>query len=141
MNTSCQIHIDLANHFETPYVKIKYIREKRLVKNTFKGFYSEENSQFALVKLLQIARNNQCCRLLFDMRKWRTTSDDTLQWFGCVWLPLAYRAGIKINAFVIGENQNKETIVTRTTTAPLSNRFDVAYFQNVDDAENWLLKK
>ena len=104
---------------------------------TWRGFIDPEEALRGADNYLKQLANIHCPYLLNDNTTLRGPWFDSLDWLMRIWAPQAARMGLRYVAHVVQADTKHDTI-TAAPLNPATCLFELQFFDNVPEAEEWL---
>ena len=104
---------------------------------TWRGFIDSEEALRGADNYLQQLAGIHCPYLLNDNTDLRGPWFDSLDWLMRIWAPRAAHMGLRYVAHVVQADTKHDTI-TNTPLTPATCLFELQFFDNVPEAEEWL---
>jgi hypothetical protein len=131
--------IDEILHFETEYVRIEYLLEKKYILVTWKKFADDDEQIAFREKLLEMIKNNKSASYLTDNRKLSGTTEKVQKWIRDRWFPAAYDAGLRNIATIETSDKYAKYAINTILEGEIFKRLNTRQFKTFDDAEKWLM--
>ncbi len=109
----------------------------RWLRATWRGFIDSEEAFRGANNYLNQLADIHCPYLLNDNVALRGPWFDSLDWLMKIWAPQAARMGLRYVAHVVQADTKHDTI-TSAPRNPAACLFDLQFFDNVPEAEEWL---
>jgi hypothetical protein len=125
-------------HLEKDYVVIEYDGSLDAAKLRWRGFVDGEKFREALNEGLVLVEQESADNWFADLRELETVAEEDQQWSNEEWFPRAIDAGLKNMAIV-----QPESVVAEMSVDNIIQEVDGAdlvthYFDDPDDAREWL---
>lgn len=104
---------------------------------TWRGFIDAEEAFRGADNYLQQLAHIHCPYLLNDNTNLRGPWFDSLDWLLHIWVPQATQMGLRYVAHVV-QTDSKHDTITRTARYPATCAFELQFFDQVAEAEEWL---
>jgi hypothetical protein len=118
----CTLTFDESNHW---------------LRATWRGFIDSEEAFRGAENYLQQLADIRCPYFLNDNTTLHGPWFDSLDWLMRIWAPQAARMGLRYVAHVVQADTKHDTITTAPRN-PAACLFDLQFFDNVPEAEEWL---
>lgn len=131
--------IDTPTHFETDYISMKWIPEKRRIDVVWKQFVSEDKVREVLLKEVAMIRHTKVKCLFLDAQKFKGTNPNIPRWANEVWSQMVHDAGLKHFATVVSDKDIFAVFSLKYGMGEkLMSLVNCAVFKTVEEAEVWL---
>ncbi|WP_338812426.1 hypothetical protein V9L05_13550 [Bernardetia sp. Wsw4-3y2] len=131
--------IDTPTHFETDYISMKWIPEKRRIDVIWKQFVSEEKVREVLLKEVAMIRHTKVKCLFLDAQKFKGTNPNIPRWANEVWSQMVHDAGLKHFATVVSDKDIFAVFSLKYGMGEkLTSLVNCAVFKTVEEGEVWL---
>ena len=131
--------IDSPTHFETDYISMKWIPEKRRIDVIWKQFVSEEKVREVLLKEVAMIRHTKVKCLFLDAQKFKGTNPNIPRWANEVWSQMVHDAGLKHFATVVSDKDIFAVFSLKYGMGEkLTSLVNCAVFKTVEESEVWL---
>jgi hypothetical protein len=131
--------IDTPIHFETDYISMKWIPEKRRIDVIWKQFVSEEKVREVLLKEVAMIRHTKVKCLFLDAQKFKGTNPNIPRWANEVWSQMVHDAGLKHFATVVSDKDIFAVFSLKYGMGEkLTSLVNCAVFKTIEEGEVWL---
>ncbi len=131
--------IDTPTHFETDYISMKWIPEKRRIDVIWKQFVSEDKVREVLLKEVAMIRHTKVKCLFLDAQKFKGTNPNIPRWANEVWSQMVHDAGLKHFATVVSDKDIFAVFSLKYGMGEkLTSLVNCAVFKTVEEGEVWL---
>ncbi len=131
--------VDSPTHFETDYISMKWIPEKRRIDVIWKQFVSEEKVREVLLKEVAMIRHTKVKCLFLDAQKFKGTNPNIPRWANEVWSQMVHDAGLKHFATVVSDKDIFAVFSLKYGMGEkLTSLVNCAVFKTVEEGEVWL---
>lgn len=131
--------VDTPTHFETDYISMKWIPEKRRIDVVWKQFVSEDKVREVLLREVAMIRHTKVKCLFLDAQKFKGTNPNIPRWANEVWSQMVHDAGLKHFATVVSDKDIFAVFSLKYGMGEkLTSLVNCAVFKTVEEAEVWL---
>ncbi|AFM04767.1 hypothetical protein Fleli_2400 [Bernardetia litoralis DSM 6794] len=131
--------IDTPTHFETDYISMKWIPEKRRIDVIWKEFVGEEKVREVLLREVAMIRHTKVQCLFLDAQKFKGTNPNIPRWANEVWSQMVHDAGLKHFATVVSDKDIFAVFSLKYGMGEkLMSLVNCAVFKTVEESEIWL---
>ncbi|WP_338768115.1 hypothetical protein WAF17_07105 [Bernardetia sp. ABR2-2B] len=131
--------IDTPTHFETDYISMKWIPEKRRIDVIWKQFVSEEKVREVLLKEVAMIRHTKVKCLFLDAQKFKGTNPNIPRWANEVWSQMVHDAGLQHFATVVSDKDIFAVFSLKYGMGEkLTSLVNCAVFKTIEEGEVWL---
>jgi hypothetical protein len=131
--------IDTPTHFETDYISMKWIPEKRRIDVVWKQFVSEEKVREVLLREVAMIRHTKVKCLFLDAQKFKGTNPNIPRWANEVWSQMVHDAGLKHFATVVSDKDIFAVFSLKYGMGEkLTSLVNCAVFKTIEEGEVWL---
>jgi hypothetical protein len=131
--------VDTPTHFETDYISMKWIPEKRRIDVIWKQFVSEDKVREVLLKEVAMIRHTKVKCLFLDAQKFKGTNPNIPRWANEVWSQMVHDAGLKHFATVVSDKDIFAVFSLKYGMGEkLTSLVNCAVFKTVEEGEVWL---
>ncbi len=131
--------VDSPTHFETDYISMKWIPEKRRIDVIWKQFVSEEKVREVLLREVAMIRHTKVKCLFLDAQKFKGTNPNIPRWANEVWSQMVHDAGLKHFATVVSDKDIFAVFSLKYGMGEkLTSLVNCAVFKTVEEGEVWL---
>jgi len=131
--------IDTPTHFETDYISMKWIPEKRRIDVVWKQFVSEDKVREVLLKEVAMIRHTKVKCLFLDAQKFKGTNPNIPRWANEVWSQMVHDAGLKHFATVVSDKDIFAVFSLKYGMGEkLTSLVNCAVFKTIEEGEVWL---
>jgi len=137
--TSHKNFIDTPTHFETDYISMKWIPEKRRIDVIWKQFVSEDKVREVLLREVAMIRHTKVKCLFLDAQKFKGTNPNIPRWANEVWSQMVHDAGLKHFATVVSDKDIFAVFSLKYGMGEkLTSLVNCAVFKTIEEGEVWL---
>ncbi len=109
---------------------------------TFIGFLTQDEFITIANNLLDILETKKISKQLNDIKKMKVLKPEIDEWLKTIWFPKAKKAGLKYFAFVVPDDIfGKLSMNAVNQKANDSSGIEIQYFNNIEEAKQWLISK
>ncbi len=130
--------IDEVKLFESQYVRIEFIEEKKYILTTWKSFATDNEQILFREKLLEMIKNHKVNSYLTDNRKLSGTTENVQKWIRDRWFPAAYEAGLKNIATVESSDKYAKFAINTILGGDIFKKLNTKQFRTFAEAEKWI---
>ena len=131
--------VDTPTHFETDYISMKWIPEKRRIDVVWKQFVGEEKVREVLLKEVAMIRHTKVKCLFLDAQKFKGTNPNIPRWANEVWSQMVHDAGLKHFATVVSDKDIFAVFSLKYGMGEkLTSLINCAVFKTIEEGEVWL---
>lgn len=131
--------VDTPTHFETDYISMKWIPEKRRIDVIWKQFVSEDKVREVLLKEVAMIRHTKVKCLFLDAQKFKGTNPNIPRWANEVWSQMVHDAGLKHFATVVSDKDIFAVFSLKYGMGEkLTSLVNCAVFKTIEEGEVWL---
>lgn len=131
--------VDTPTHFETDYISMKWIPEKRRIDVIWKQFVGEDKVREVLLKEVAMIRHTKVKCLFLDAQKFKGTNPNIPRWANEVWSQMVHDAGLKHFATVVSDKDIFAVFSLKYGMGEkLTSLVNCAVFKTVEEGEVWL---
>ncbi len=139
VQTIAKNFIDTPTHFETDYISMKWIPEKRRIDVIWKQFVSEDKVREVLLKEVAMIRHTKVKCLFLDAQKFKGTNPNIPRWANEVWSQMVHDAGLKHFATVVSDKDIFAVFSLKYGMGEkLTSLVNCAVFKTIEEGEVWL---
>ena len=130
--------IDSLTHYENEFIRIKYLPEKKYIEEVWKDFGEDEEIKTAKNKLTDMLSYTNTNAYLSDLREFKGASPENQLWVRNVWFSEAYKAGLRIIAFLVMEDVFANFTVETAISGDYAKKITLHKFMTYGEAEKWI---
>ncbi|WP_375559487.1 hypothetical protein ACE193_17355 [Bernardetia sp. OM2101] len=131
--------IDTPTHFETDYISMKWLPEKRRIDVIWKQFVSEDKVREVLLREVAMIRHTKVTCLFLDAQKFKGTNPNIPRWANEVWSQMVHDAGLKHFATVVSDKDIFAVFSLKYGMGEkLMSLVNCAVFKTIEEGEVWL---
>ncbi|NVO09188.1 MAG: hypothetical protein HXX16_04425 [Bacteroidales bacterium] len=109
---------------------------------TFVGFLSSDEFKAVANQLLNILETKNLKKQLNDVKRMKVLKPEVQEWLNTIWFPKAQKVGLRYFAFVVPDDIfGKLSMEGANKNASNAFGVEIQYFNNLDNAKNWLISK
>jgi len=127
------------HHYQDEKVNIVYNELKHRLEADWIGYQSLESVQNGCLRMLDMMKEKQCFKVINDNTHVSGTWSDASDWAGKTWLPLMEKAGLKYFAWIFSPSAFAQ-LSARKTVDVMEGSIDIQFFNNVEEAQEWIDK-
>jgi len=125
-------------YWEEPHLVIHWDDEVKCVQMEWKGFSYGELFRTGLNKGLQLVIERKTHRWLADLRKLGIVNQEDQNWSNNDWFPRALLGGVRRMAIVVPTSELAKMSVDAIMSKVDSLQLEIAYFDDVAKAKEWV---
>lgn len=130
--------IDLPEHYENNFIRIKYLPQKKYIEEVWKDFGEDEEIRIAKNKLTEMIKVTKSKSYLSDLKGFKGASPDSQLWVRDIWFPDAYNAGLRVIAFLVMEDAFANFSIETAISGEYAKKINLQKFKTYEDADEWL---
>ena len=130
--------IDSPIHYENNFIRIKYLAEKNYIEEVWKDFGEDEEIKTAKNKLTEMLKSTKVNAYLSDLTSFKGASPENQLWVRNIWFPEAYKAGLRIIAFLVMEDVFANFTVETAISGDYAKKITLHKFMTYEEAEKWI---
>lgn len=131
--------VDTPTHFETDYISMRWIPEKRRIDVVWKQFVGEEKVREVLLKEVAMIRHTKVKCLFLDAQKFKGTNPNIPRWANEVWSQMVHDAGLKHFATVVSDKDIFAVFSLKYGMGEkLTSLVNCAVFKTIEEGEVWM---
>ncbi|QWU17595.1 SpoIIAA-like [Paenibacillus sophorae] len=123
-------------YYESPQATISWNEAVQIIEVRWKAFAQGEQFRTAMDKVVELAGKMNGSKVLYDNRKMSVISQEDQAWVSQNWVKRA--SDIQYCAVVEPEKVVAKSSLNRIVGTIEEFPYDMKFFQNMDDAVNWL---
>ncbi|AIQ11939.1 STAS/SEC14 domain-containing protein [Paenibacillus durus] len=123
-------------YYESPQVEITWNEAQQIVELRWKAFAQGEQFRTAMDKVVELAGKMNGSKVLYDNRKMSVISQEDQAWVSQNWVKRA--SGIQYCAVIGPEKVVAKSSLNRIVGTIDEFPYELQFFQNREDAVNWL---
>lgn len=133
-----QIIVDTPTHYETDFIKITYVPEKKRFEEVWKEYAEDEDIQLAKLREIEILKSFKIDTYLSDMLSFKGASPEIQLWVNEVWFKLAFEAGLRKLAMILPPDIYAVFSLENAISGEFAMKLQAGKFENFFECDLWL---